>query len=111
MSRRDTLLRELHIQDNDIKLYDDAINNIEIQKKFVFQIEKEIEKIKNTITIVQQGEQFLDCTDETRQAIMMLIDDIIMKANESWNIQKLNIISQLELHKAESNKSYEIQYQ
>ncbi len=104
---RDTLLRELHIQDNDIKLYDDAINNIEIQKKFVFQIEKEIEKIKNTITIVQQGEQFLDCTDETRQAIMMLIDDIIMKANESWNIQKLNIISQLELHKAESNKSYE----
>ena len=104
---RDTLTKELDINEDDIKKYDEAIANIGVQKKLIEQLTKEIGKVENTAIIVQQSEQFTDCSDETRLAIETLIDDIITKANESWNVQKSSIILQLKTQQAESNKSYD----
>lgn len=104
---RDALTKELNIKEDDIKKYDDAIANIEVQKKLIEQLGKEIEKVENATIVVQQSEQFTDCSDEIRLAIKTLIDDIITKANESWNNQKANIVSQLKTQQTKSNKSYD----
>jgi hypothetical protein len=104
---RDALSKELHINEDDIKKYDDAVSNIEVQKKLSEQLGKETEKVESTTIVVQQSEQFKDCSDVTRLAIQTLIDDIITKANESWNTQKANIVSQLKIQQTASNKSYE----
>ena len=104
---RDILTKELNIQEDDIKRYDDATDNIEIQNKRINHLGKEIEKVENTTIVVQQGEQFIDCSHETRREIIAVIDDIILKANEAWNNQKVNIISQLETKQVESQKSYD----
>lgn len=104
---RDALTKELNIKEDDIKKYDDAVANIEVQKKLIEQLGKEIEKVENATIVVQQSEQFTVCSDETRLAIKTLIDDIITKANESWNNQKANIVSQLKTQQTESNKSYD----
>ncbi len=103
---RDNLTKELNIKEDDINKYDDAVANIEVQKKLIEQIAKEIEKVENTTAIVQQSEQFIDCSAETRLAIKALVDDIITKANESWNNQKKEIVSHLNAQQEESKKSY-----
>ncbi|WP_313162650.1 TrlF family AAA-like ATPase [Sedimentibacter sp.] len=104
---RDALTKELNIKEEDIKKYDDAVANIEVQKKFIDQFGKEIEKVENATIVVQQSEQFTDFSDETRMAIKELIYDIITKANDSWNDQKANIISRLKKRQTESNESYD----
>lgn len=104
---RDALTKELNIKEDDIKKYDDAVANIEVQKKLIEQLGKEIEKVENAAIIVQQREQFTDCSDETSLAIKTLIDDIITKANDSWNNQKENIVSRLKTRQSQSNKSYD----
>ena len=103
---RDALTKELNIKEDDIKKYDAAVANIEVQKRLFEQIAKEIEKVENTTIIVQQSEHFLDCSTETRLAIKTLTDDIITQANKSWNNQKAKIVSHLKAQQEESNKSY-----
>lgn len=71
------------------------------------QLDKEIGIVENATIIAQQSEQFTDCSEETRLAIKTIVDDIITKANESWNNKKINIVLQLKTKQAESNKSYD----
>lgn len=104
---RDDLSKELNINEKDIKKYDAAVVNIETQKMLIERFDKDIERIENASIIVQQGEQFADCSEETILAIKILIDDIIAKANRAWNSQKVNIISRLKVQQNNSEKSYE----
>lgn len=103
---RDALSKELNIKEDDIKKYDGAVANIEVQKKLIDQFGKEIEKVENTIIIAQESEHFAECSEETKLVIKTLVDSIITSANESWNNQKSNIILQLKKKLAEGNKSY-----
>jgi hypothetical protein len=55
----------LNINEDDVRRYDEAIANTELQKRLDFSLSREIEKIKSTTIIAQRSEQFQDCSDET----------------------------------------------
>lgn len=103
--QRDEQSQALNLSDEDVKSYDAAVANIEHQLRIIEQTEKETARITDIISVVQSIGDFVGFSEETLGKIQAIVDDLISAANESWNMRKSEIISQLELKKAASMKS------
>lgn len=110
-NEREKLSKELNIQEDDIKKFDDANVNIDIQNRLIKQFNAEIEQITLINSVVQQSELTFSFCDETKSEIKIVVDDILLKANESWTVQKEIILSKLKEKLSESKSSLDTSLQ
>lgn len=101
---RDVLTKKLNIKEDDVRKYDEAVNGIAAQSKRLEQIDQEIQKIGSIEEVVQQSEEFSDCSEEISQKLQSIIAEIIATANETWTSKKEEIISWLNSQKDETAK-------
>lgn len=102
---RDILNKRLNIKEEDVTNYDDAVNGIAAQSKRLGQIEQEIQKIESIAVVVQQSEEFSDCSEELNQKLQSIIAEIIAGANETWALRKREVLSWLSSQKDETVKA------
>ena len=101
--QRDEQSQSLKLSDEDIKSYDNSIANIKTYLQENEQIDKEIDKILDSVSVVEKIEPFTDLLEDTLGEINSIIDTIVLSANELWNTQKKQIIIKLKTKKSQND--------
>ena len=90
--QRNVQSQTLSINEENMRMYDNAISTINNLTELVEQYDKEILEISNTNIVIKSIDAFAELSEETYKEITTIVDTLVSIANDEWNSKKAEII-------------------